>query len=405
MKYIYIKGLLLTLLIGFASCNDEGMERAIVNGPYTYPMYLQGGYRTFDDEVSTRAPYVWKEGDVVYLNFQLGSKRVIGQAVYNFDANLWTVTTSKALAANEEGVCTAVFICNPASVSYTQVQLSQHSVVYRDEHSSYTMQDGELTVTGLLTPQTGRIQFRGKAESSFTISGLSFLTTYNIDRDSFTQVPSKFTATTLIDGRTPYYYSTFANETKHELTFTLDPTVAFRRSFSSVVLDKGKSGYITIPTMDSCEGWTLIDPNTSAELSLPSLSDIAIVSVHSKSAKFSASVIHTGNTSLTAVGFVVSHNPNPTLSDTHVVCTTATSFSGSVTNLLPQTIYYIRAYASNALGTTYSVQFSFTTLSEEEEDKESIGRNDFESDVDWNNVQHTKADVKHEVFGEDVEWN
>ena len=393
MKSIYIKGLLLSLLIGFVSCNDEELERPTANESYTYPMHLEAGCGAFDGD-ATRAPYVWAEGDVIYLNFQVGSKWVKGQAVYNFDADLWTVTASEALVADGEGVCTSVFICNPASVSATQVQLSQQSVVYRDEQSSYTMQDGELTVTGLLTPQTGRIQFRGAAESSFTLSGLSFLTAYDIAGDSFTKAPSKFTARTQTDGRSPYYYATFSDEAKRELTFTITPSVALRRAFGSAVLGTEKSGYITIPTMESYEGWTLIDPSTSAELSLPSLSAVTTVSARSKSAKFSATVTHTGNTSLTATGFVVSRYPNPTMSDTQVACVTATSFSGQVSGLLPQTTYYVRAYATNALGTTYSEQLSFTTLSEEE-DNSSIGRDDFEPD----------ADVTHEVFGGDEDWN
>jgi len=401
-----VRNWLLALLACFAcSCNNDRLETPETDGTtYTYPMRFEGGCATFDGETSTRAPYVWADGDVIYLHFQVGSKQVRGEALYDFDTDLWTVTATEPLASDSEGVCTSVFIHNPSSVSGTKVQLSQQSVVYRDEQSAYSVQDGELTVTGLLLPQTGRIQLRGDANTSFTLSGLSFLTAYDTAGDSFTQAPSKFTATTQADGRTPYYYATFAEEAKRELTFTLNSSVALRRTFGTAVLSIGKSGYITIPTMESHEGWTLIDPSSSAELSLPSLSTVTSTSVRSKSAKFSATVTHTGNTALTATGFVLSRYANPTLSDTHVACTTATAFSGSISNLLPQTKYYVRAYATNALGTTYSAQLSFTTLSEEE-DKGSVGRDDFEPDVDLNDVQQTGADVGHEVFGEDEDWN
>ena len=248
---------LLALLACFAcSCNNDRLETPETDGTtYTYPMRFQGGCGTFDGETSTRAPYVWADGDVIYLHFQVGSKQVRGEAVYDFDADLWTVTVSEPLASDSEGVCTSVFIHNPSSVSGTKVQLSQQSVVYRDEQSAYSVQDGELTVTGLLLPQTGRIQLRGDANTSFTLSGLSFLTAYDTAGDSFTQAPSKFTATTQADGRTPYYYATFADEAKRELTFTLNSSVALRRSFGTAVLSTGKSGYITIPTMESHEGW------------------------------------------------------------------------------------------------------------------------------------------------------
>lgn len=247
----------LALLACFAcSCNNDRLETPETDGTtYTYPMRFQGGCGTFDGETSTRAPYVWADGDVIYLHFQVGSKQVRGEALYDFDADLWTVTASEPLASDSEGVCTSVFIHNPSSVSGTKVQLSQQSVVYRDEQSAYSVQDGELTVTGLLLPQTGRIQLRGDANTSFALSGLSFLTAYDTAGDSFTQASSKFTATTQADGRTPYYYATFADEAKRELTFTLNSSVALRRSFGTAVLSTGKSGYITIPTMESHEGW------------------------------------------------------------------------------------------------------------------------------------------------------
>lgn len=248
---------LLALLVCFAcSCNNDRLETPETDGTtYTYPMRFQGGCATFDGETSTRAPYVWADGDVIYLHFQVGSKQVRGEALYDFDTDLWTVTATEPLASDSEGVCTSVFIHNPSSVSGTKVQLSQQSVVYRDEQSSYLVQDGELTVTGMLLPQTGRIQLRGEANTSFTLSGLSFLTAYDTAGDSFTQAPSKFTATTQADGRTPYYYATFADEAKRELTFTLNSSVALRRTFGTAVLSIGKSGYITIPTMESHEGW------------------------------------------------------------------------------------------------------------------------------------------------------
>lgn len=263
-KTIPVRNWLLALLVCLAcSCNNDRLETPGTDGTtYTYPMHLQGGCGTFDDEASTRAPYVWADDDVIYLRFQVGSKVVRGEALYDFDADLWTVTASEALPADSEGACTSVFIHNPASVSGTKVQLSQQSVVYRDEQSSYLVQDGELTVTGLLLPQTGRIQLRGAANTSFTLSGLSFLTAYDTAGDSFTQAPSKFTATTQADGRTPYYYATFAEEAKRELTFTLNSSVALRRSFGTAVLSTGESGYITIPTMESHEGWEEVKNET-----------------------------------------------------------------------------------------------------------------------------------------------
>ena len=206
----------------------------------------------------------------------------------------------------------------------------------------------------------------------------------------------------MIDGYSEFYYAAFADEELRKLTF-YHTNLEFCRSFGINVLRAGESGYITIPTIDSHEGWTVIDPNSSIELSRPALGEITIVSVHSKYAKFSATITHDGNTPLTNTGFVLSNTPNPTLTDTTIKTTTSTSISGEVFNLQPQTNYYVRAYATNILGTTYSEQLSFTTLSEEEDT--SIKRDDFESDTILNNTGETDAKIEREQWGDDENWN
>ena len=394
----------LTLLLGvLVSCHEALMDDNLPSHTeYTYSMTFDGNCAHFDDN-QTRSAHEWAQDEVIYLHFMENGKRINGRAVYDADNALWTVTSTAQLQETEEGVCMAVFIQNPASTTGDKVQLSAQSVVYRDNQASYSLQDGEIKAYGLLTPQTGRIQFRGVANSEFSVSGLSFMTEYAIATDQFSSSPAKFTARTLADGCSEYYYATFADEEKRELMFTLSSSVALQRAFGETVLRTGESGYITIPTLDTHDGWTLVDPNSSAELSLPSLSAVTLSSVNGTSASFAATVTHTGNSTLTAAGFVVSRNPNPTLVDMHVSCTVSTSFGGRVGGLLLSTTYYVRAYATNALGTTYSAQQTFTTLAEDMGN--DIGRDEFEPDQDLNDVQRTDANVKHEVFGTDEDWN
>lgn len=394
--------MVLAAAVGIIAC-DSHEQTVKVAEEQTYRMRLQGGCGAFD--ASTRSAYTWAQGDVVYLRFRVGESWVGGKAVYDFDSDLWTVTADAALTPDKEMECRSVFLLRPVTVGDTQVTLSEQSVAYADEAASYLLQDGELTVTSYLIPCTGRIRFRGAAGQSFTVTGLSFLTAYDVAAGTFTASPGKFTSATLADGNSDYYYATFADAEQRQLTFaTTDLAIGLRRSFGANVLRAGESGYITIPTMEAYEGWTLIDLNSSAEVTLPSLSGVTAASVRSKSARFTATVTHTGNTALTAVGFVMSRYPNPTLADTQIGAATATSFSGQVTDLLPQTTYYVRAYATNALGTTYSAQLAFTTLSEEE-DKGTVGRDDFTPDTDLNDVQHTGADVDRGVWDTDEDWN
>lgn len=57
-------------------------------------------------------------------------------------------------------------------------------------------------------------------------------------------------------------------------------------------------------------------------------------------------------------------SPNPTISNSHTDNGGGTgSFLSILNGLIPSTIYYVRAYATNSAGTTYGTQVSFTTSS------------------------------------------
>lgn len=69
-----------------------------------------------------------------------------------------------------------------------------------------------------------------------------------------------------------------------------------------------------------------------------------------------------GNSPVTARGICWSTSPNPTINDTLTVDGSGTGgFTSQMTNLLPQTTYYVRAYATNTSGTSYGVQKTLTT--------------------------------------------
>jgi len=71
-----------------------------------------------------------------------------------------------------------------------------------------------------------------------------------------------------------------------------------------------------------------------------------------------------GGSPYVQIGFCWSTSPNPTVADNQAIYYTSTTvgnFSGGVVNLLPSTTYYVRAFAINSAGTSYSNQQSFTT--------------------------------------------
>jgi uncharacterized protein (TIGR02145 family) len=70
-----------------------------------------------------------------------------------------------------------------------------------------------------------------------------------------------------------------------------------------------------------------------------------------------------GGSTVTARGVCWSTSQNPTVSDSHTTDGTgAGSFTSNITGLTAETIYYVRAYATNSVSTTYGEQVSFTTL-------------------------------------------
>jgi len=69
-----------------------------------------------------------------------------------------------------------------------------------------------------------------------------------------------------------------------------------------------------------------------------------------------------GGTPITARGVVWSINANPTLNDNYTTDGEGNgSFTSEISDLTHATVYYLRAYATNAVGTSYGNQISFST--------------------------------------------
>ena len=73
-------------------------------------------------------------------------------------------------------------------------------------------------------------------------------------------------------------------------------------------------------------------------------------------------VISDGGAPITVRGVCWSTTSNPTISNSHTSDSIGTgTFTSNITGLTPRTTYYIRAYATNAVGTAYGNQITFTT--------------------------------------------
>ena len=74
-------------------------------------------------------------------------------------------------------------------------------------------------------------------------------------------------------------------------------------------------------------------------------------------------ILNDNGTSVTARGVCWSTIQKPTLTDNHTEDGAGIgTFTSSLTNLSLETLYYVRAYATNSAGTSYGEEISFTTL-------------------------------------------
>jgi uncharacterized protein (TIGR02145 family) len=96
----------------------------------------------------------------------------------------------------------------------------------------------------------------------------------------------------------------------------------------------------------------------------PTVMTNAATDIQFNKAQIIGNVTALGASNLTQHGHVWSKSPNPTLSDFKTTLgakSTTGNFTSTLENLEMETTYYVRAYATNNSGTTYSNQEIFTT--------------------------------------------
>jgi hypothetical protein len=98
-------------------------------------------------------------------------------------------------------------------------------------------------------------------------------------------------------------------------------------------------------------------------INVPTLTTTAITEITSNGAKSGGSISSDGSSSITARGVVWGTATNPTiaLSTKTSDGTGLGSFQSSISGLVANTKYYVRAYATNTAGTSYGNELSFTT--------------------------------------------
>ena len=136
-----------------------------------------------------------------------------------------------------------------------------------------------------------------------------------------------------------------------------------RMSYTAVCYDGGERTLSNNLTQAQTAGGlvTLVFVE-SGNPTAPVVTTSAVSDVTTSTATCGGNVTDDGGQPVTARGVCWSTSVNPPVADSHTPDGTGTgSFTSSITGLAAGTTYYVRAYATNSVGTAYGAQVTFTT--------------------------------------------
>jgi hypothetical protein len=140
-------------------------------------------------------------------------------------------------------------------------------------------------------------------------------------------------------------------------------------SFESVIvgLSPGELYYVrayaTNPAGTAYSNY--ISFETPEDITIPIVTTTEVTEIKYNSAVCGGTVISDGGDAVTARGVCWNTSPNPTLLNASTTNGTGTgAYTSNITGLAAGTTYYVRAYATNSIGTAYGEDIPFTTFEE-----------------------------------------
>lgn len=248
---------LVAILLATVSCNKDFDET--IQSPqekYTCQMRLVGSLTGFESETRAEASETtWEDGSVIYLRMDSPMGITTGEAIYDADIDVWTISYYGSLYEGVDNSCTAFYVEDKVSYENHLFTVDERTVIYEDLEGSYIFEGGDLIVTANLKPRTGRIRFTGDAGKVLKVYGITHYTTYDIGTNIYTTTTEPFKITVGEDGYTPYFYGYFTNEDAPNVKVWIDAKEAYTRFCSQNIFNAGQSGVMTIPTEDAHNGW------------------------------------------------------------------------------------------------------------------------------------------------------
>ena len=248
-----------TTMMTAISCNKEIAETSdAMLEKHTCEMKLIGSLADFDNP-NTKAEAdntIWEDGSIIYLrmNSPLGS--TTGEAVYNANKDVWTISYFGSLYEGVSENCVALYATDIISYQNNLFTLNENTALYEDVAGSYIYEGGDLIVTANLKPKTGRIRFVGTPGCVLKVYDITHYTYYDISTNNYTTTAEPFKLTVGEDGFTPYIYGHFTDTEEPNIKLWVDAKEAYTRYCSDNIFRVGQSGKMTIPTKDAHNGWT-----------------------------------------------------------------------------------------------------------------------------------------------------
>ena len=123
------------------------------------------------------------------------------------------------------------------------------------------------------------------------------------------------------------------------------------------------SGYHNNTKFDAPTASTTYIFNMALLPVIPTVTTTVVSNITDTTATSGGNVTSDGGAPVTARGVCWNTSSNPTTADNHTTDGSGTgTFVSYLTGLTPNTLYYVRAYATNSVGTAYGNELSFTTL-------------------------------------------
>lgn len=250
-------GVIFTLGASLASCQREEDIPDPLPG-YTLPMSFQGEIVPFDEPTKAGEPSFW-DGATIYVRLENGGKPILGQAVCHSETG-WSFTYSGSLQGWESARARCYFTQSGSNDS-GQIPISPDMPFWSDEDAYFSIGENSVSLTATLRPMTGRLSLgHGISDNRVRpvriLSGLTVYTAFNLTDYTFSSFSGEFDFQA---DRNNYLYAVFTDPDSPSLRLQNGSVVYERTSFGENTLQPGHSGYFTVPTFSSHEGWTVVN--------------------------------------------------------------------------------------------------------------------------------------------------